>query len=301
LSFETRGPGERAQHPELLRPHLQRGGTHGAVVIGVQDQPGLVALADPLSDRSAADQSSGQMMVLADLNVSVHDLAAPHVHHQEEVQLHPPYAGVQVGDVAAPELVGPISSPPGHWPWPSRRSGLSAALHRLVSVEHAVEVVLGGQELSLVGQGRHELRRRHRGVQRHVADRQDLLALLLAQPMGYMPGAALAAVRTDPPPANCSLQGCRVHRLMACAPQPALSWHRRPRRHRGSPVPSGDQASRSALRGFSPEGLHLFCDQQQRRRFRQGLLLVTQFILEAIAPLLVLGAELLQLPLLSQG
>ena len=65
-------------------------------------------------------------------------------------------------------------------------------------------------------------------------------------------------------------------------------------------MPSGDQPRRSVLLGLSPEGLHLFCDQQQRRRFCQGLLLLAQFLLEPFDLALVLGAELLQLPLFFQ-
>jgi len=45
-------------------------------------------------------------------------------------------------------------------------------------------------------------------------------------------------------------------------------------------MPSGNQPGRSVLLGLSPEGLHLFCDQQQGRRFCQGLLLLAQLLLE---------------------
>jgi len=31
-------PGERAQHPQLLQPGLERGGTHGIAVVGMEDQ-----------------------------------------------------------------------------------------------------------------------------------------------------------------------------------------------------------------------------------------------------------------------
>ena len=67
-----------------------------------------------------------------------------------------------------------------------------------MGVEHAVEAALGGHELTLVGQGGNDLSRRQRGVLRLVANRQDLLPLLLAQAMGHMAHAPLAAVPTAP-------------------------------------------------------------------------------------------------------
>ena len=81
-------------------------------------------------------------------------------------------------------------------------------------MEHPVEAALGGQELPLVSQGGHDLGRWQRGVLRLVADRQDLLPLLVAQPMGHVAGAAFTAVPTVPitrklaPPA---LQGAPGH------------------------------------------------------------------------------------------
>ena len=164
----------------------------------MQDQPALALLADPLPDAGPADQISGQRGVLTILDVPGDDLAAPDVDHQIEVEPHAPHTGGQVGDVPAPELVGAISTPPGHRARLLRRPGPSAALHLLVGVEHAVEAALGGQVLAPVGQGGHDLRRRQRGVLRLVADRQDLLPLLLAEAMGHMANAAFAAVPTVP-------------------------------------------------------------------------------------------------------
>lgn len=48
LSLDSPRAREGAQHPVLLQQHLQRGGTHGAAVIGVQNQLALALLADPL-------------------------------------------------------------------------------------------------------------------------------------------------------------------------------------------------------------------------------------------------------------
>jgi hypothetical protein len=251
-------PGERAQHPELLQPHLQRGGTHGAAVIGVQDQPALAALADPLPDAGAADQSSGQLSGLAVLNVTGHDLAAPDIDYQIEVQPDASHAGGQVGDVPASELIGTVSTPSGHWPWLLRPSGPSAALHLLVGVEHAVEAALGGNELAQIGQVGHDLGRWQRGVVGLVTDRHDPLPLLVTQPMGHVAGAAFAAVPTVPIThklASPALQGAQADAMRSA---PAPLWPRPPRRHRGSPAPSGDQPRRSVLLGLSPEGLHLF-------------------------------------------
>jgi hypothetical protein len=141
-------PGEGAQYPQLLQPHLQRGGAHGAAVVGVQDQPALALLADALPDAGPADQIRGQLGILALVDVPGDDLAAPDVDHQVEVEPYAPHAGGQVGDVPAPELIGPISTPPGHRTRLLWRSGPSAVLYLLVGVEHAVEAALGGCPVS---------------------------------------------------------------------------------------------------------------------------------------------------------
>ena len=107
---------EGAQHAQLLQPHLQRGGAHGAAIVGVQDQPLPAALADPLPDASPADQIGRDLGLLPLGDVPGDDLAAPDVDHQIEVQPHPPHAGGQVGDVPAPELIGAVSMPSGNGP-----------------------------------------------------------------------------------------------------------------------------------------------------------------------------------------
>ena len=190
------GPGERAQHAQLLQPHLQRGGTHGAAVVGVQDQTLLAALADPLLDAGAADQIGGHLGIFPLGDVPGDDLAAPDVDHQVEVQPYATHAGGQVGDVPAPQLIGTIRTPPRHRPRLLRRPGPSAALDLLVGVEHPVEAALGGEEHALIGQVRHDLRRWQRGVLRLVADRQDPLPLLIAQAVRHVARTALAAVTT---------------------------------------------------------------------------------------------------------
>jgi len=52
-------PGERAQHAQFLQPRLQRGGAHGAAVVGVQNQAALALLSDALPDAGPVDQICG--------------------------------------------------------------------------------------------------------------------------------------------------------------------------------------------------------------------------------------------------
>lgn len=151
---------EGAQHAQLLQPSLQGGGAHGAAVVGMQGELALTTLADPLPQAGPADQIGGHRRVLAVLDVPGHDLAAPDIHHQVEVQPDAPHAGRKVGDVPAPELIRPVSTSPGHWPRFLRRPCPSTALHLLVGMEHAVEAALGGQVLAPIRQVRHDLRRR---------------------------------------------------------------------------------------------------------------------------------------------
>jgi hypothetical protein len=59
-----------------------------------------------------------------------------------------PHTLVQVKEVAAPELIGPVTTPFGNWSWLLRPSRPYAARRLLVGVEHGVEAVLGGDELN---------------------------------------------------------------------------------------------------------------------------------------------------------
>ncbi len=97
--------GEGTEDSQFLQPGLQRRGTHGVAVVGMQHQEFLAAFADPLADTGPAHQIGCDGCILALGDIPGDDLAAPDVDHQIEVQPHPSYVGGQVGDVPAPHLV----------------------------------------------------------------------------------------------------------------------------------------------------------------------------------------------------
>lgn len=90
-------------------------------------------------------------------------------------------------------------------------------LHLLVGLEHAVQAALLGQELSLISQVGDDLGWWQRGIRRLVAERQDLLPLLIAKPMVHVARTFILAaptfliIRELPPPepqvaqADCNL------------------------------------------------------------------------------------------------
>ena len=102
-----RHPGrrERPEHTQFLQPALQRGGTHGVAVIGVQDQRLLSPLTDPLPQASPTHQIRSNGWILTLIHIPGHHFAAPDVDYQVEVQPDPTHAGGQIGDVPAPHLV----------------------------------------------------------------------------------------------------------------------------------------------------------------------------------------------------
>lgn len=137
------GPGERTQHPELFQSHLQRGGAHGAAVVGVQDQTSLALLGDPLSEAGPADQISGHLGLLPLGDVPGDDLATPDIHHQIEVEPHAPHAGGEVGVGVGPGR--PTSLSADGFPRPTLRTGRatltasgSPQAHASASVAHGV-------------------------------------------------------------------------------------------------------------------------------------------------------------------
>ena len=110
-----------------------------------------------------------------------HHFAAPDVDHQIEVEPHTAHRGRQVGDVPAPHLVGAIRPETRHRARFLRQPGPPAAVALTRLVQHPIETALRANKELLIGQCRHDLPRRQRGVLRLVASQQDSLALLLAQ------------------------------------------------------------------------------------------------------------------------
>jgi len=111
-------------------------------VIGVQDQQLPAALADPLAQADSAHQIGGDPRIFAFGDIPGHDLAAPDIDHQVEVQPDPTHAGRQIGDVPAPDLIRPCALEPWHSSWFLWWPGSTAPVHLAVGVEHAVKAAL---------------------------------------------------------------------------------------------------------------------------------------------------------------
>jgi hypothetical protein len=74
--------------------------------VGKEDQRLLPFLADLLSDASLAYQIRCNGGILTFIHIPGHDLAAPYVDHQVEVQPDSPHGGWQVRDVPTQHLIG---------------------------------------------------------------------------------------------------------------------------------------------------------------------------------------------------
>ena len=98
---------ERPEHAEFLQPALQRGRTHGVAVVCMEDQRLLPALADPLAEAGPAHQIRSNGWIFTLIHIPGHDLAAPDVNDQVEVQPDPSHGCGQIGDVPIPHLVRP--------------------------------------------------------------------------------------------------------------------------------------------------------------------------------------------------
>ena len=98
-------PREGSEDAQFFQAAFQRGRTHGVAVVGMEDQRLLPALADPLSQASPAYQIRCNGWIFSLSNIPGHDLAAPDVDHQVEIQPDPAHGGWQIGDVPTPELV----------------------------------------------------------------------------------------------------------------------------------------------------------------------------------------------------
>jgi len=80
----------------------------------MEDQRLGPAFADPLPQACAADEIRGDLGVLPLDYVPGHQLAAPDIDHQIEVQPDATDAGRQVGDDPAPELIRASGSQARH-------------------------------------------------------------------------------------------------------------------------------------------------------------------------------------------
>ena len=135
-------PGERPEHAQFFQAALQRGRTHGVAVIGVQDQRLLSALTDPLSQASPTDQIRCNGWMLTLIHIPGHNLSAPDVDHQIEVQPDPAHGGGQIRDDPAPELVRSCGSEPWHASWFLWCPCSTAPVHLSMGMEHAVKAAL---------------------------------------------------------------------------------------------------------------------------------------------------------------
>ena len=106
-------PGEGSEHTQLLHAAFQRGGTHGVAVVGIDDQRLGASLADPLPQAGPVDEISGDLRLLPLGHVPGDHFADPDVDHKIEVEPVAADAGGQVGDVPAPDLIGPSGLTPG--------------------------------------------------------------------------------------------------------------------------------------------------------------------------------------------
>ena len=86
-------PGEGPQDSQLLQPGFQRGRPHSVAVVGMLDQRLFAPLADPLADAGPTDQIGCDGWVFSFGDIPGLHLAAAHVDHEVEIQLHPSHGG----------------------------------------------------------------------------------------------------------------------------------------------------------------------------------------------------------------
>ena len=108
----------------------------------MEDQRLLPCLADPLSEASPAHQIRCNGGILTFIHIPGHDLAAPGVDHQVEVQPDPAHGGWQVRDDPTPHLIGFCGQEPWHWSWFLWWPGSSAPLDLAVGMDYSVEAAL---------------------------------------------------------------------------------------------------------------------------------------------------------------
>jgi len=84
---------------------FQRGPAHRVAVIGMQDKWLAPAFADLLSEAGPTYQICCNGGIVSFGDIPGHNLAAPDVDHQLEVQPDPAHGGGEIGDVPAPELI----------------------------------------------------------------------------------------------------------------------------------------------------------------------------------------------------
>ncbi len=97
--------GERPEHAQFLQPAFLCACTHGVAVVDMEDQRLLPCLADLLPEASPAHQIRCNGGILMFIHVPGHDLAAPDVDYQVEVQSDPAHGCGEIGDVPTPHLL----------------------------------------------------------------------------------------------------------------------------------------------------------------------------------------------------
>ena len=89
--------GKGSEDAQFLQPALQRCGTHGVAVIGMENQWLAPALADAFSQAGPADQIRCDGWILTLRHIPGHHLSTPDVDHQVEVQPDPADRGGEIG------------------------------------------------------------------------------------------------------------------------------------------------------------------------------------------------------------
>jgi len=95
---------ERPEPAQLFEPAFQRGRPHGVAVVGMGNQRLLPARLFR-SEASPAHQFRCNSWILNRIHIPGHDLAAPDLDHQVEVQPGPAHGGGDIRDVPTPHLV----------------------------------------------------------------------------------------------------------------------------------------------------------------------------------------------------
>jgi hypothetical protein len=171
---------------------------HGIPVVGMEDQGLRASATDALPQAGSADEISRDLGVFPFGDIPGHDLAAPDIDHQIEVEPHPSHAGGQVGDVPAPDLIRPVSPQARNGTLLLRKACPPAEMGLTMGMEHPIEAALRADVEPSVRKDRHNLPGRQGCEFRLEAGEQDPLALLLGEAVRHLAWTAYTAIQAVP-------------------------------------------------------------------------------------------------------
>jgi hypothetical protein len=135
----------------------------------------------PFGQGGALDQMRGVLGGFDFMDLVADDLAAVEVEDQVQIEPAPGDRGRQPGHVPAPDFARAVRDMRRRSARSAGRLGTAAVLDLAFGLEHAMKARFAGQVAALVGQHRHDPRRRRFREARLVGHGHDLHALVLAE------------------------------------------------------------------------------------------------------------------------